>query len=224
MLYTFEDKEAVIKMIIAGRSPTMRHVSRTHRFALNWLFDRINFDPQIQIKNMDTKHQLADILTKGSFTRDEWNNLLRVFNISNHSSKSELQNMAKRVQDGTREERAMAKSRLTSEDLGLSSSTGKPVARNSNQNNEVSSSQEKQKDDKTASAGRTTEWEANQDSDLPTSTWKLVAGDLKIVDMGYDWQDDCQISETSDLYREKENSSLRQKLVEKRWTTLARIP
>ena len=33
--------EAVIKMIIKGRSPTMRHVSRTHRVSLDWLFDRI---------------------------------------------------------------------------------------------------------------------------------------------------------------------------------------
>ena len=42
MLYIFEDNEAVIKMIMKGRSPTMRHVSRTHRVALDWLFDRIN--------------------------------------------------------------------------------------------------------------------------------------------------------------------------------------
>ena len=34
LLYIFEDSEAVIKMIIKGRSPTMRHVSRTHRVAL----------------------------------------------------------------------------------------------------------------------------------------------------------------------------------------------
>ena len=39
LLYVFEDNEAVIKMIIKGRSPTMRHVSRTHRVALDWLFD-----------------------------------------------------------------------------------------------------------------------------------------------------------------------------------------
>ena len=30
LMYVFEDNEAVIKMIIIGRSPTMRHVSRTH--------------------------------------------------------------------------------------------------------------------------------------------------------------------------------------------------
>ena len=43
----------------------MRHVSRTHRVAVDWLFDRINLDSKIQIKYIDTKNQLADILTKG---------------------------------------------------------------------------------------------------------------------------------------------------------------
>ena len=85
LLYVFED-EAVIKMIIKGRSPTMRHVSRTHRVALGWLFGRINLDPKIKIKYIDTKNQLADILTKGNFTRDEWNHLLCLFNISHSSS------------------------------------------------------------------------------------------------------------------------------------------
>ena len=55
LLYVFEDNEAVIKMIIKGRSPTMRHISRTHRVALDWLFDRIRLDPEIQIKYIDTK-------------------------------------------------------------------------------------------------------------------------------------------------------------------------
>ena len=54
MLYVFE---AVIKMIIKGPSPTMRHVSRTHRVALDWLFDKINLDPKIQIRHIDTTHQ-----------------------------------------------------------------------------------------------------------------------------------------------------------------------
>ena len=77
----FEDDEAVIKMIIKGRSPTMRHVSRTHRVALDWLCDRINLEPKIQIKYVDTKNQLEDILTKGSFSRDEWNHFLCLFSI-----------------------------------------------------------------------------------------------------------------------------------------------
>ena len=56
LLYVLEDNEAVIKMIINGRSPTMRHVSRNHRVALDWLFDRINLDSKIQIKYIDTKN------------------------------------------------------------------------------------------------------------------------------------------------------------------------
>ena len=70
-LYIFEDNEAVIKIIIKGRSPNLRHVSKTHRVALDWLFDRINLDPKIRIRYVDSKNQLADILTKGHFTRDE---------------------------------------------------------------------------------------------------------------------------------------------------------
>ena len=86
LLYVFDDNEAVIKMIIEGRSPTKRHVSRTHRVSLDWLFDRINWDAKIKIKSIDTKNQVADILTKGNFTRDEWNHLLCLFKISHFSS------------------------------------------------------------------------------------------------------------------------------------------
>ena len=69
LLYVFEDNEAVIKMIEKIRSPTMRDASRTHKVALDLFFDRINLDSKIQIKYIDTKTQLADILTKGHFTR-----------------------------------------------------------------------------------------------------------------------------------------------------------
>ena len=110
-LYVFEDNEAVIKMIIKGRSPTIRHVSRTHRVALDSLFDRINLDPKIQIKYIDTKNQLAGILTKGNFTRDEWNHLLNLFNISHFSSTVCSETMAKRSQHDSGGERVTAKSR-----------------------------------------------------------------------------------------------------------------
>ena len=111
LLYIFEDNEAVIKMIIKGRSPTMRHVSRTHRVALDWLFDRINLDPKIQIKYIDTKNQLADMLTKGNLTRDEWNHLLFLFNINHFSPTNCLEVTSKRTQEDTGEERVTAKSK-----------------------------------------------------------------------------------------------------------------
>ena len=111
LLYVFEDNEAMIKMIIKGRSPTVRHVSRTHRVALDWLFDRINLDPKIQIKYIDANNQLADILTKGNVTRDDWNHLLCLFNVSHFSSTNCLQVMSKRTQEDAGEERVTAKSK-----------------------------------------------------------------------------------------------------------------
>ena len=97
-------------MIIKGRSPTMTHVSRTHRVALDWLIDRINLDPKKQNKYIDTKNQLADILTKGNVTRDEWNHLLCLFNFSHFSSTNCLEVMSKRTKEDAGEERVTAKS------------------------------------------------------------------------------------------------------------------
>ena len=117
-----EDNEAVIKMIIKGRSPTMRHVSRTHRVDQDWLFDRISLDPKIQIKYVDTKKQLTDMLTEGNFARDERNHLLRLFNISHFSFIYCCQifsltrcteAMTKRIQEQKGEERIVAKSKPT---------------------------------------------------------------------------------------------------------------
>ena len=45
----------------------------------------INLEPKVQIKFVDTQNQLADMRTKESFTRDEWNHLLRLFNIMSFS-------------------------------------------------------------------------------------------------------------------------------------------
>ena len=84
-LYIFEDNEAVIKMIMKGRSPMIRHVSRTHRVALDWFLYRIFLQPKIQINYVDTNNQLADMLTKENFTRDEWNHLFRPLSIMNFS-------------------------------------------------------------------------------------------------------------------------------------------
>ena len=133
----------MIKMITKGRSPTTRHVSRTRRVALDWLFDKRNLEPKIQIKYVDTNYQLADILTKGNFTRDEWNNLLYLFNISHFSSLCCAQNfsltsctttMAKRMQEQKEgDNRIVSKSKpttmnLTSTFSTSSSSVNHPIA------------------------------------------------------------------------------------------------
>ena len=121
-LYIFEHNEAVIKMIIKGRSPTMRHVSRTHRVALDWLFDRINSEPKIQINCVDTKNQLADMLTKAHFTRDEWNHLVRLFNIMSFSMFS-CSHFSNFLSDPIEKQSAMSK-----RGQETSSSEGSPMA------------------------------------------------------------------------------------------------
>ena len=75
------------------------------------LFDRINWDPKIQIKYIDNKNQLTDILTKGNLTCDEWNRLLCLFNISHFSSTDCPEVMSKRTQEDAGEERVTARSK-----------------------------------------------------------------------------------------------------------------
>ena len=69
------------EMVGHGRNPTSSSQDMVSSFALDWLFDRIKLEPKIQNKYVDTKNQFADMLTKGSFSRDEWNHFLCSFNI-----------------------------------------------------------------------------------------------------------------------------------------------
>ena len=61
--------------------------------------------------NTSSQKQFVNILTKGNFTRDEWNRLLSLFNISYLSSTVCSAAMAKRIQQESGEERVTAKSR-----------------------------------------------------------------------------------------------------------------
>ena len=127
MLYDFEDNEAVIKMIIKGRSPTMRHVSRTTE--LLWIRCSTGSIWNTRSKSnmsVNTKEQLADILTKGNIKRDEWNHLLHLFNIRHVSSTCCAKNssliscsktMATRMQEQKGEEKSAAKSTSTAKNL-----------------------------------------------------------------------------------------------------------
>ena len=59
-LFVSEDNEAVIKTVMEGRVSNMRHVSRTHRVVLGWLFDRVNLEEANELKNVNTSQQIAD--------------------------------------------------------------------------------------------------------------------------------------------------------------------
>ena len=81
------------------------------------------FEPKIQIKYVDTNNQLADMLTKASFTRDEWNHLLCLFNIMSFSmfSYSHLSNF---LSDPVGKQSAMSK-----RGQEATSSEGSPMAK-----------------------------------------------------------------------------------------------
>ena len=80
-LIILEDNDAVIKMCKKQRSPQMRHVPRTHRVDLDFIFDRVNKDPGTSIKFVGTKDQAADIFTKGSFSENTWKALLKILQV-----------------------------------------------------------------------------------------------------------------------------------------------
>ena len=69
MLYIFEDRAAVVLVVIYGRSSSLRHASRTHRVDVVWL----------STECMRTTEQVADMLTKGSFTTLQWQPWMRPF-------------------------------------------------------------------------------------------------------------------------------------------------
>ena len=81
--------------IIKCRSPNLRHVSRTHRVHLQWLFERNKLDSSISLRYVCTAEQVADMKTKCAFATIQWRSLMRLFgihppsNLNVHRSHSE---------------------------------------------------------------------------------------------------------------------------------------
>ena len=79
-LIVAEDNEAVIKTVAKGRSAKLRHVARTHRVNLGWLYDLFRH-PEIQARYVSTDYQLADIGTKAITKPDTWRRLTSMMGI-----------------------------------------------------------------------------------------------------------------------------------------------
>ena len=90
-LIIMEDNDAVIKMCKKVRAPTMRHVPRTHRIDVDTLLERIHGDKGISIKYVNTKLQIADIFTKGSFSVQTWNDLCNLLQVGPIDKTKEVQ-------------------------------------------------------------------------------------------------------------------------------------
>ena len=59
----FEDNDACITIFRAGRNPNMRHIGRTHRISIAWLYERLK-GPDVDMFRADSELMAADIFTK----------------------------------------------------------------------------------------------------------------------------------------------------------------
>ena len=172
--------------------------------------------------------------TKGSFTRDEWNCLLRLLN-SNFSSTGCQQAMSKRTQERTGEEIIVAKSKLTinlpsrsmaesstapsstasttlgslradSHGLGLIAGTGRPVAEDSNKSDAAWSSPEWQTGAR-SSAGAAVSTSQNQNPSA--GTWRPVAWDSEVINIDLESPEEYEISADSIPHMERGYSKVR---------------
>ena len=74
-----EDNEATIKILFRGRSTKLRHVHRTHRVNIDWLYEVFSStNCRCRLRYVSTKHQIADIHTKAITKADVWNHLTRL--------------------------------------------------------------------------------------------------------------------------------------------------
>ena len=106
-LLILEDNEAVIKITIKG----LRYVGRTHRVDLDFVSECFKNDTGIAIMFVGTKNQMADILTKGSFTATQWSTLVELIQLgapepplANLTARGETLN-AKRKKKNSKKER-----------------------------------------------------------------------------------------------------------------------
>ena len=75
-----EDNEAVIKLVKKARSMALRHLPRTHRIDLNWLFE-VCSHPRVNMRYVNTKQQAADMMTKSLNNPQTWSHLLELCQI-----------------------------------------------------------------------------------------------------------------------------------------------
>ena len=119
-LLIMEDNEAVIKILLKGRSNALRHLHRTHRINIDWMFAIIKQE-HILIRYVNTKYQLADICTKAFTKAEDWQRLMQMRQIRpNKVAKSNAT-----IQKRKRGQRGHTRSRLALAALsGLTQASG----------------------------------------------------------------------------------------------------
>jgi len=80
VLIIAEDNEAVIKIVKKARSMALRHLPRTHRIDVQWLFE-VCANPRVRMLYVNTKQQIADLMTKSLNNPQIWEHLLDIAQI-----------------------------------------------------------------------------------------------------------------------------------------------
>ena len=75
-----EDNQAVIKIIQKARSMALRHLPRTHRIDLQWLFE-VCSNPRVHVRYVGTPQQVAGLMTKALNKPETWAHLLDISQI-----------------------------------------------------------------------------------------------------------------------------------------------
>ena len=75
-----EDNGAGIKLVKKARSMALRHLPRTHRIDLHWLFE-VCSQPRVRMTYVNIKQQAADLMTKSINNPATWSHLLELSQI-----------------------------------------------------------------------------------------------------------------------------------------------
>jgi hypothetical protein len=85
----YEDNQPTQRIIEKQQNPTMKHLGRSHRVGLRWLFERLGGasetrDP-VDVVYCRTARMAADIYTKGFSDHQKWTNGLQLINVMDRS-------------------------------------------------------------------------------------------------------------------------------------------
>ena len=74
------DTEAVIKIVKKARGMALRHLPRTHRIDVHWLFE-VCSNPRVRMLYVNTKQQVGDLMTNAINNLQTWAHLLDIVQI-----------------------------------------------------------------------------------------------------------------------------------------------
>ena len=79
-LVCHEDNQAMIRICVTGRNPTMRYISRTQGLNIAWLYERFQ-SPELELRYEASSAMAADIFTKSFTDKVKWAEVCRLVNV-----------------------------------------------------------------------------------------------------------------------------------------------